>query len=37
MAEKKDECGVKYTLDVLEDRWQPRIIFWLGFQPFTIE
>ena len=37
MTEKKDECGVKYTLDVLEDRWQPRIIFWLGFRPFTIE
>ena len=37
MTEKKDECGVKYTLDVLEDRWQPRIIFWLGFRPFAIE
>ncbi|PWT44690.1 teichuronic acid biosynthesis glycosyl transferase [Limosilactobacillus reuteri] len=37
MTEKKDECGVKYTLDILEDRWQPRIIFWLGFRPFTIE
>ena len=37
MTEKKDECGVKYTLNVLEDRWQPRIIFWLGFRPFTIE
>lgn len=37
MTEKKDECGVKYTLDVLEGRWQPRIIFWLGFRPFTIE
>lgn len=36
MTEKKDECGVKYTLDVLEDRWQPRIIYWLGFRPFTI-
>ena len=36
MTEKKDECGVKYTLDVLEDQWQPRIIFWLGFRPFTI-
>ena len=37
MTEKKDECGIKYTLDVLEDRWQPRIIFWLGFRPFAIE
>ena len=37
MTEKKDECGVKYTPDVLEDRWQPRIIFWLGFRPFTID
>ncbi|MCD7112822.1 winged helix-turn-helix transcriptional regulator [Limosilactobacillus agrestis] len=37
MTEKKNECGVKYTLDVLENRWRPRIIFWLGFRPFTIE
>ncbi len=37
MTEKKDLCGVSYTLDVLEDKWQPRIIYWLGFRPFTID
>ncbi len=37
MTEKKDLCGVRYTLDVLEDKWQPRIIYWLGFRPFTID
>lgn len=37
MTEKKNQRGVNYTLDVLEDKWQPRIIFWLGFRPFTID
>lgn len=37
MTERKDQCGVNYTLDVLEDKWQPRIIYWLGFRPFTID
>ncbi|MBB1080284.1 helix-turn-helix transcriptional regulator [Limosilactobacillus sp. STM2_1] len=37
MTEKKDLCGVGYTLDVLEDKWQPRIIYWLGFRPFSID
>lgn len=37
MTERKDRCGVNYTLDVLEDKWQPRIIYWLGFRPFTID
>lgn len=37
MTERKDQYGVNYTLDVLEDKWQPRIIYWLGFRPFTID
>ena len=37
MTERKDQCGVNYTLDVLEDKWQPGIIYWLGFRPFTID
>lgn len=26
--------GVDYTLDVVNNKWQPRIFFWLGFRPF---
>lgn len=37
MTEKKDQGGVKYTLDVLQDEWQPRIIYWLGFRAFSVD
>lgn len=34
MTEKK-QCGINYTIEALQGRWQPRIIFWLGFRTMT--
>ncbi|WP_076459407.1 winged helix-turn-helix transcriptional regulator [Limosilactobacillus caccae] len=27
--------GIDYTIDVLQGKWRPRIIFWLGIRPLT--
>lgn len=35
MTEKNNQCGLGYTMDVLQGKWQPRIIFWLGIRTFT--
>lgn len=35
MTEKNDQCGLSYTVDVLQGKWQSRIIFWLGIRTFT--
>lgn len=36
MADKKQDNGISYALQILNDRWQPTMIFWLGFRPLTI-
>lgn len=34
MTKMQNDSGVNYTLGVFENKWQPRIVFWLGFRPF---
>lgn len=34
MIKNLNNNGVDYTLDVINNKWQPRIVFWLGFRPF---
>lgn len=35
MTEKNNQCGIEYAIDVLQGKWQPRIVFWLGIRTFT--
>lgn len=30
------KSGIDYSLQILQDEWQPTLIFWLGFRPLTL-
>lgn len=30
------KSGIDYSLRILQDEWQPTLIFWLGFRPLTL-
>lgn len=31
------KSGIDYSLQILQDEWQPTLIFWLGFRPLTLD
>lgn len=31
------KSGIDYSLRILQDEWQPTLIFWLGFRPLTLD
>ncbi|MGM9891251.1 winged helix-turn-helix transcriptional regulator [Limosilactobacillus sp.] len=37
MAAKSKESGLKYATNILQDRCQTILIFWLGFRPLTMD
>jgi DNA-binding HxlR family transcriptional regulator len=37
MTDKKFHNGIDYALSVLQAKWQPTLIFWLGFRPLTLD
>lgn len=36
MTEATNENGLKYATKILQDEWQPTLIYWLGFRPFDM-
>lgn len=36
MTNNKFHSGIDYALGILQDKWQPTLIFWLGFRPLTL-
>ena len=37
MTDSKFHSGIDYALSILQDQWQPTLIFWLGFRPLTLD
>ncbi|MFQ9705972.1 MAG: winged helix-turn-helix transcriptional regulator [Limosilactobacillus pontis] len=37
MTENKFHSGIDYSLRILQDNWQPTLVFWLGFRPLTLD
>ena len=37
MTENKFHSGIDYSLRILQDNWQPTLVFWLGFRPLTMD
>lgn len=36
MTEATKENGLMYATKILQDEWQPTLIYWLGFRPFNM-
>lgn len=37
MTDRKFHSGIDYSLNILQDKWQPTLVFWLGFRPLTLD
>ena len=37
MTENKFHSGIDYSLRILQDNWQPTLVFWLDFRPLTLD
>lgn len=37
MTDSKFHSGIDYALSILQDQWQPTLIFWLGFRSLTLD
>ncbi len=37
MTDQTNHSGIDYSLSILQDKWQPTLIFWLGFRPLTLD
>lgn len=36
MTDRKFHSGIDYSLNILQEKWQPTLVFWLGFRPLTL-
>ena len=37
MSDRKFHSGIDYSLSILQEKWQPTLVFWLGFRPLTLD
>lgn len=37
MTDRKLHSGIDYSLSILQEKWQPTLVFWLGFRPLTLD
>ena len=37
MTDRKFHSGIDYSFNILQDKWQPTLVFWLGFRPLTLD
>ena len=37
MTDRKFHSGIDYSLSILQEKWQPTLVFWLGFRPLTLD
>lgn len=37
MTDRKFHSGIDYSLSILQKKWQPTLVFWLGFRPLTLD
>lgn len=37
MTERENESGLTYAVNILKDKWQPTVMFWLGLRPLSAE
>ena len=37
MTDRKFHSGIDYLLSILQEKWQPTLVFWLGFRPLTLD
>ncbi|MDD6432628.1 MAG: winged helix-turn-helix transcriptional regulator [Lactobacillaceae bacterium] len=37
MTDSKFHSGIDYSLSILQEKWQPTLVFWLGCRPLTLD
>lgn len=37
MTDSKFHSGIDYSLSILQEKWQPTLVFWLVFRPLTLD
>ena len=37
MTDRKFHSGIDYSLSILQEKWQPTLVFWLGYRPLTLD
>lgn len=37
MSDRKFHSGIDYSLSILQEKWRPTLVFWLGFRPLTLD